>query len=835
MIIESNELRFKPNSKSQEDFFKATEDEVLFGGSAGGGKGQPLNAPVLTPKGFVKMGDLKIGSIICSPTGGTTVVKEIHELGERSIWAIVFNDGTVSDFTEDHLWNVKIVKRSTRRISKISFTTPKLIETKEIVKAFRGGTKETRETLNRYVIPTTYPVEYTPVKFHYDPYAFGVMMSKAWMKKSVGAARVTKEQVVKLEEYIRANKANHPELFYRDEISFASIRFMPVETRFQFVRGLLDADTLDKHLGINTVTYNAYKKSIVENLMFILRSLGYVVRYKYSPYMNIYSCTIGGKNIDRIFARESMKRRLHEMNIVGGEPTLYEKEIESVSYRGKQVCRCITVDNPNGLYITKDFIVTHNSLSIVIDPMRYTEHGDYTAIIFRRSFPELEPLINYARKYYLSAGATYHVQSKTFTFPSGATVKFGFMDADGDWANYQGHQYAGMYFDELTNVNWKNVEAIRPWNRSKAMGIQPYWRAATNPGGISHSEVKKYFVDTCPPEKDGEMIFSEEAQMWWQPVVAGETYYDVNPLNGSVRTRKYIPSRVFENKDLLQINPDYINELLRLDPNKRKAYLEGNWDIFEGQFFNMSYEVHGLPPDLPDFDYTGWRVSGGLDYGNRTVLEVTRMDNHGNAVVFAECFVNHTVPSVSAEKIADELLERRLHGIMIRYDTNMDSDMSKYTGYDKTVLTIFKDVFKKKMGRKAPIMIPVSKTSPDKRQYRQFANEAVKEYLHYERNPDGSFAMQPKLKFTRDVVWLWDTMPKLLHDPEKNAGLDFNRKVGISDPYDGFKYGFLPLYRPLELKERRVLSEHEKIMDHIALMQRKSYFAQARKKNFTSY
>lgn len=833
-----NDVSFEPNSTSQKEFFEATEDEVLFGGSAGGGKGQPLSALISTPKGFVKLGSLKVGDVISNPSGGTQTIRQIHELGIKDIWVVIFNDGTCADFTDEHLWSVKKIERN-RTLLPPAFKRPSLVETKEIVKEFRGGTRSKAQTKYRYIIPTVYPteLEVNPIPQFINPYIFGVLMSKSFnLYKSVGGARTTMADVEKLKSTIISNKASLPKWFWKDDISCKEITKTSTETRFQFVRGLLDADVLDKHIGIHTISFaTKYKKAVVENLMYVLRSLGYVVKYRYTAPKKIYQITIGGKQIDRLFTREMIKRRISECIMLGGEPVLYEKEIVNIHYRGKKECRCITVSDPKGLYITKDFIVTHNSLALVIDPMKYKDYQDYTAIIFRRSFPELEPLINYGRKYYNAAGADYHVQSKTFTFPSGATVKYGFMDAEGDWDNYQGHQYAGMYMDELTNILWSNVKAIRPWNRSKAMGIPPYFRAATNPGGPSHTEVKQYFVDTCPPIRDGELIFSEEAQMYWQPMKAGPTYYDVNPIDGSLKTRKYIPSRVFQNVDLLRTNPGYVSELLRLDPHKRKAYLEGDWDIFEGQFFNMSRDVHELLPDDEDFDYSGYRIIAGLDYGNRTVLEVCRMDERGYVDCFAEKYIDHIVPSRSAELVAEELISRRLFNIKLRYDTNMDADTSKYTGYDKTPLAIFREVLKKKMGKRMPTLIPVSKSSPDKRNFRQFANEAVKEYLDYEKNPDGSFKTLPRLRISRDCIELWNTMPKLIHDPNKNAGLDFNRKIGISDPYDGLKYGFLGLYIPIKNPEVRVLTEHEKIMEYVASKQKKSQINGGVRKSFINY
>ena len=225
------------------------------------------------------------------------------------------------------------------------------------------------------------------------------------------------------------------------------------------------------------------------------------------------------------------------------------------------------------------------SFALVVEPLRYIQYPRFTGIIFRRTYPELEgSIIPLAMHYYLAAGATWHEQKKTFTFPSGAKIRLGFMQHAEDWRNYQGHQYTYQGYDELTNFAWEQYEMLAAWNRSPVEGIPAYRRATSNPGGVSHSVVKKYFYDTCLPLPDGPMLYSDIARIWWQPMKSNKTYYTRNEAGRSLG-RKFIPARVFDNVDLLKNNPQYVSQLLTLPEKKRKALLEGNWEVYEGQFF----------------------------------------------------------------------------------------------------------------------------------------------------------------------------------------------------------------------------------------------------------
>jgi hypothetical protein len=428
--------------------------------------------------------------------------------------------------------------------------------------------------------------------------------------------------------------------------------------------------------------------------------------------------------------------------------------------------------------------------------MRYIHLSDFTGIIFRRTYPELEgSIIPLCQKYYLQAGARYNESKKLYSFPSGAFIRMGFMEHKQDWRKYMGHEYAYMGFDELTNFLGEQYTSIAPWSRSRCPGVPPYRRSASNPGGIGHAWVKARFVETCPPQTDGEERYCEPAQMWWQPMKGGPTHRFYMPETGHQTTSRFIPSRVFDNVDLLKNNPNYLAQLLALPPDRRKAYLEGSWDIFEGQFFWKWRE------DIHCIDYfhrrPDWPVIGGLDYGQETVLEVATEDYDGNIIFFEEVYSKQEAPSGRANQIANVLLENQIKALDLIYDTNMDLNLEYTYGPGKTPTEQFMEVFDARMGAWAPMMNVVSKHSTDKRGYRAICNETFKEYLDWKHDQAGKLVKKPKIYIVkRKCPHLVKCIPELVADPDSEEGMDFIKKGAFDHPFDAAKMVLMALVQP---------------------------------------
>ena len=153
----------------------------------------------------------------------------------------------------------------------------------------------------------------------------------------------------------------------------------------------------------------------------------------------------------------------------------------------------------------------------------------------------------------------YNDGKKRWTFVNGSIIDFGYCENENDVTKYQSAEYGFIGFDELTHFTEFQYTYMLSRLRSTVEGVWPRMRAATNPGGIGHAWVKKYFIDPAPPET----VWTTDEGL----------------------TRCFIPATVYDNPYLMEADPGYIRRLESLDEDSKRALLYGDWDVFAGQAF----------------------------------------------------------------------------------------------------------------------------------------------------------------------------------------------------------------------------------------------------------
>ena len=183
-------------------------------------------------------------------------------------------------------------------------------------------------------------------------------------------------------------------------------------------------------------------------------------------------------------------------------------------------------------------------------------------LIVRRTYPELiNNHINVLRIELLGI-AKYNDKDKVLRFDNGSTIHFMYCAKDGDLDRMQGVEYDVIFLDEATQLSEYQMKTVSACLR----GVNDFPKRiyyTCNPGGQGHSYVKRIFLD--------------------RRYEAGEDPADYT----------FIQSLVTDNKILLASQPDYIKQLEALPEKLRRAWLDGDWDVFEGQFF----EDFRLSPD----------------------------------------------------------------------------------------------------------------------------------------------------------------------------------------------------------------------------------------------
>lgn len=250
------------------------------------------------------------------------------------------------------------------------------------------------------------------------------------------------------------------------------------------------------------------------------------------------------------------------------------------------------------------------SFTLLLNAMRNRNHARAKSIIFRKTNPELEELISDSREVYSQAGATYNESSKTWKFPSGASVKFRWCIRDKDIFRYQGHAYDFIGFDESTHFREFPIRYMFSRNRSKDPFLQERCRVhlATNPGGEGHSFHQHIFLGpTCPHckwvagTKTPGKIYSDAT---W--------HSDKKPV---LRTTTFIPGNITDHNLL---GKDYEEKNLATLPDFYAMALKvGCWAMFKGQYFDIWDEekMTMRKSEMDALRKPWWPVWTGTDYG----------------------------------------------------------------------------------------------------------------------------------------------------------------------------------------------------------------------------
>ncbi len=267
----------------------------------------------------------------------------------------------------------------------------------------------------------------------------------------------------------------------------------------------------------------------------------------------------------------------------------------------------------------------------IVDALQYAvKYPGSKQIIFRRTFPDLErSIIRTSLDLYPREIASYNNSKHVWTFKNGSLIDFGYIDNEKDVYQYQSAEYDVIRFDELTHF----TEFMYVYMISRCRGANKYpkgMKSSTNPGGVGHQWVKERFVDIGPPNQ----------------------VHKVRNETGSESTRIFIPSFVTDNRFLMELDPDYEKRLDALPEKERKALREGNWDIFDGQYFTeFDRKIHVIEPfEIPE-EWDRYRT---IDYGlDMLACLWIAVDTKGNEYVYKELYESNLIISAAAQRIIE--------------------------------------------------------------------------------------------------------------------------------------------------------------------------------------
>lgn len=207
--------------------------------------------------------------------------------------------------------------------------------------------------------------------------------------------------------------------------------------------------------------------------------------------------------------------------------------------------------------------------ALLMAALQYTHIPGYSALILRRDFPRLSlpgSIMDRAREWLTNTNAVHNKQERTYRFPSGAVLQFGYIDSPEDRFRYASSEYQFIGWDELTEFRLGADEGnvyqfmFSRLRKSLELPVPLRMRSATNPGNIGHAWVKQRFVtpEALEALRDNrpQVFYSDEG-----------------------KTRAFVPALLNDNP---YIDRDaYIQGLMHLPAVTRARLLQGDWSIVE--------------------------------------------------------------------------------------------------------------------------------------------------------------------------------------------------------------------------------------------------------------
>ena len=345
----------------------------------GVGKGASNDTLLPQPSGeYIRVGDIKIGDDVIGSNGKPTEVTGVFPLGVKQMYAVTFDSGIVEEVTDEHLWEIK--RRSTY--------SEEVMETKDIMEYINH-----QRTLKCPKLPSikfTKPVEYTCCReLEVDPWLLGVIIGDGYLPKAGSPVISNTEIDIQDRIYGIVSARRTDTTVYCSGMAetmrnlglsgkVANAKHIPsdyltanVDDRISLLQGLCDTDGYVTKNG-NSIEFCTVSEQLGKDVVRIVRSLGGKVSLltKESPTYTYKGEKLIGQRAYRLYISfyngivpVSSKKHLKRYRGMSQKSSLHIKSIEPIDKFVEATC--IRVDADDHLYLTDNFIVTHNTLSTI--------------------------------------------------------------------------------------------------------------------------------------------------------------------------------------------------------------------------------------------------------------------------------------------------------------------------------------------------------------------------------------------------------------------------------------------------------------------------------------
>lgn len=406
--------------------------------ATGAGKAQGLDAKIMTPAGWVRMGEMQVGSKVITPLGATATVTGVFPQGTKPLYRVKFHDGSSTTACAEHLWEAYVpVKSHTAKTERMVIQTSDMID-------FLARKQEGKHTPGNISIPVCNPVPLPAAQLPLDPYVLGALIGDGSFTGGTVVFSNTDQHIIqrvrdavrphgvdllfsvgsrcdyrlsKVDEQCTFPPTINPITAIIREVGLAGMRsadkFIPpeyitgsIDQRWELIRGLMDTDgTVDRRGNVSYTTVSSVLAKQVQELAWSLgctcsittRNPTYTRRGEQLAGQLAYTCFIRCRHPKMLFYTPIKRDRCRELHADGRIDLT--RRVTSVELIGELPAQCIMIDDPQHLYITDDFIVTHNTFMCAALCAAYDKKGIRTLTIV----PD-QTLIKQTKREYINCG-----------------------------------------------------------------------------------------------------------------------------------------------------------------------------------------------------------------------------------------------------------------------------------------------------------------------------------------------------------------------------------------------------------------------------------------------
>lgn len=701
------DITIEPQEGFQKSFVQSNVDVVFGGGNLGGGKQQPLNAKILTPSGWQTMGDMKVGSKVMTPFDGVATVIGVFPQGIKDVYELETLDGRKCECGLEHLWTVRTPKQVHKyRAHNKEWGWTMTLLTKDLIDGLAKG--------KRFFIPNNKAIEFGKKELPIPPYVLGVMLGDGcltiWRNEKGFKISNTEcdiiNKVAKLTDTTRVYEqpSCFTKLFYtphykeykeylreRCLLDYSYNKFIPeeylhssIEQRKQLLAGLFDTDGSVEPYD-NSYSFSTTSEKLKDTFIELCRSLGYMCSCREDRRANKYTKGVAYDIVirtdDIIFTSEKHKARYNKKR--NGRRSYARSNdhsrIISIKKVRRDECQCILVDDAKHLYITDDYITTHNSFGLVLamaEPLM--TDPDFRAMISRRSLGNQKVGGGFVEKFKQIFGTDFirikESEHPRVTFPNGTFVDLTYLDdsnMDKLRERAKGWEYDMIAIDELTEMSWEVFSYVMTRNRGQSKTFTGKFFATLNP---KRSHWSRIFLDWyigadgfIIPEREGKVRYFYCNGPTVKDVVWGDSKREVyerckididrklEAIGGNFDYKVMIKSFVFyqgklgSNKKMLENNAGYLGSVAASGGRMAQALMEGNFNVDPEEEENIpipSQSARDVFLNDPAVNGDKWVTVDLADYGSDNTVMIAWNGFHGFDIEIAM----QTTPRLNAEK-----------------------------------------------------------------------------------------------------------------------------------------------------------------------------------------